>query len=186
MLYVWSVTETNGYESAWVRRTDAGMEADGHAVGQASGSYWLRYRLETDRRLCTTVLRATVSQDGGPDRTTTLKRDDQGWAVDGDPRPDLAGALDIDLYCSPLTNTMPLVREGLHRHRGQAQLTMAFVTVPELKVTAVAQKYEHLGATEAGARVRYSAGTFSSDLEVDGEGFVLRYPRMAVRLPSGG
>ena len=40
--------------------------------------------------------------------------DPPGGAWDGE-RPDLSEALDIDVGFSPLTNSMPILRQGLHR-----------------------------------------------------------------------
>jgi hypothetical protein len=44
------------------------------------------------------------------------------------------------------------------------------------------QRYEHLALAPTGATVRYSSGTFHSDLKVDRDGFVIAYPTMAERL----
>jgi hypothetical protein len=46
-------------------------------------------------------------------------------------RPDLAGAVDIDISVSPFTNTLPIRRLRLARGLA-ADLTMAYVRVPEL------------------------------------------------------
>jgi hypothetical protein len=83
-----------------------------------------------------------------------------------------------------VTNTMPILRHGLHRRPGSEQFTMAFVQLPSLQVMAVPQQYRHLQRVEGGARVRYSSGTFTSDILVDSDGLVVDYPTMARRLPA--
>jgi uncharacterized protein len=182
-MYVWQVVETAGFETTWVERDGDGLRlrALGRTTGQLPEPFWMSYTLETDSNAATTRLdvRARLA---GSERRLELCRGADGWTVDGEPRPDLDGALDCDLAGSPLTNTMPIIRHGLHRGPGEHAFTMAFVEVPALRVTAVAQNYRHLAVVEAGARVRYSAGAFAAELLVDSDGMVLDYPTMAHRI----
>jgi uncharacterized protein len=185
-LLVWQVTESAGFESAWVRRAGRALAANGRSAGQLPEPYWVSYELETDRDIVTSRLRVTV-ESAGATRQLDLRRAD-GWSENGAARPDLDAALDCDLGFCPLTNTMPVLRSDLHRRPGTAELTVAFVKVPSLEVVAAHQTYTHLGLVGGTARVRYSSGTFSSDLVVDDEGFVVDYPGMAhrVSVPSPG
>ena len=65
-------------------------------------------------------------------------------------RPDLAGCVDIDINCTPLTNTLPIRR--LDWAPGQAHdFVMAYVSVPELTVRPVQQRYTCLAARVVGA-----------------------------------
>jgi hypothetical protein len=178
-LLAWHVTETAGFESAWVERTGLALRADGASVGQLPEPYSLSYVLETDAQAATTRLRVRLRTTSA-ERELELRRDQKGWTVNGEPRTDLASALDCDLACSPLTNTMPIIRHGLHREAGDEWFTMAFVQLPSLAVVAVPQRYQH----RAIGTVRYSSGDFSSDLLVDEDGFVIAYPTMARRLPA--
>jgi hypothetical protein len=113
-----------------------------------------------------------------------LRRDDAGnWTVDGSPRPDLGGALDVDLARCPLTNTMPILRHGLQRGPSDHQLLMAFVELPSLRVVPVLQRYTHVRTlTNGHAIVRYASGSFESDLTIDADGFVVDYPQLGRRL----
>jgi hypothetical protein len=180
-LLVWQVTETAGFESAWMRVAGLRLRAVGRAVGQLPVPYWLSYTLETDNRAVTTRLEVTVTVPDS-ERRLELRRDQLGWIVDGQRRPDLADALDCDLASSPVTNTMPVIRHELQRSPGGEQFVMAFVAVPSLRVGAVRQAYTHLGLVDGGARVRYSSGEYSSDLLVDEDGLVIDYPTMARRI----
>lgn len=159
------------------------LHAEGRAVGQLPEPYWLDYTLDTDERAVT--VRLAVSAVTATDSYhLDLRRDGDSWFVDDEPRPDLAAARDCDLACSPLTNTMPVTRTGLHKHPGTEKFLMAFVEVPTLRVTPMAQHYTHLRTTAEGAEVRYASGTFTSDLLVDGDGLVVVYPTMARRVPA--
>jgi hypothetical protein len=95
------------------------------------------------------------------------------------PRPGHPGAAGI-VYVG--TNTMPILRHGLHHQQGRHEFTMAFVEVPNLRVVAVSQTYMHLGPYGAGAKVRYSSGSYSSELTVDDNGLIVDYPTMAHRI----
>jgi hypothetical protein len=180
-LLVWHVTETAGFEAAWVALDGLTLRASGQAAGQLPEAYWLSYRLQTDSEARTTILDLTATTAGGV-RTVELRRGSGGWTVDGESRPDLNHAFDCDIACSPLTNTMPIIRHGLQRGPGAEQFVMAFVEVPALRVVVSLQSYTHLGLDDRGARVRYSSGSFASDLVVDSQGLVLEYPTMASRL----
>ncbi|MPY95170.1 MAG: hypothetical protein GEV08_19580 [Acidimicrobiia bacterium] len=110
--------------------------------------------------------------------------------------PELAGALDCDLGLCLLTNTMPVRREGLvaaarDRQARRAELTMAWVAVPELVVSPAAQAYESVprpggpprGSTAApGAVVRFSSGDFTASIELDADGLVVDYPGIGRRV----
>ncbi|MER7465408.1 putative glycolipid-binding domain-containing protein [Streptomyces sp. NPDC097981] len=52
------------------------------------------------------------------------------------------------------------------------------MAVPELTATPSVQTYTPLGSH----RVRYSSGSFRSDVEFDGAGLVLDHPGLATRL----
>ena len=180
---VWQVVETAGFEAAWLTLDGMVLHATGQVAGQLPEPYWLAYTLETDERAATTrliVTATTATAQHGLD----LRRDGAGWSVNGQSRPDLAEALDCDLACSPVTNTMPILRHGLHQGPGERQFVMAFVEVPTLRVVTSQQAYTHLGLVEGGARVRFTSGTFVRDLTVDRDGLVIDYPTMAHRIPA--
>ncbi|OPC81158.1 hypothetical protein B4N89_09525 [Embleya scabrispora] len=177
----WQVTESGGQETSWVELGASRLSARGEALGTSPRSYRLTYQLETAEEYVTTRLRV-VAQGAGETRRLDLRRTAEGWTVDGVPRPDLADALDCDLGLSPLTNTMPIRRHGLHEEPGRHRFLMAFVAVPELVVRPSVQTYTHLETTADGARVRYESGDFASDLSVDREGLVVDYPQLGTRI----
>ncbi len=180
---VWQVIETAGFEAAWLSLDGLTLHATGRAVGQLPEPYWLTYTLQTDDRAATTRLGVTATTtDANYD--LDLRREGETWYVDGEPRADLAGALDCDLACSPVTNTMPIFRHGLQHGPGAQRFLMAFVQVPTLRVVTSQQSYTHLSLAEDTARVRYASGSFVSDLTVDRDGLVIEYPTMASRIPA--
>jgi hypothetical protein len=80
----------------------------------------------------------------------------------------------FDLGYSPLFNTLPVLA-GLDAAR---DFVMTWVSVPDLAVRPSPQRYEPLGS----GLVRFREGDFVADLEVDDDGFVVRYPGLAERI----
>ncbi|MEW2414763.1 putative glycolipid-binding domain-containing protein [Streptomyces sp. NPDC046866] len=181
----WHVSAGRGYDTAWGEFTGDRMRARGRAMALEGGPYWVAYGLETGPGHVTRVLRVTVDGPGYGTRAVELLRGEQGrWTVDGQERGDLDGALDCDLGLCPLTNTLPVRRHGLHlaREAGPAmRFLMAWVSVPDLAVTASVQTYTPLGA----GRVRYASGSFSSEVSFDGDGLVRDYPGLAEEVAAG-
>ena len=83
----------------------------------------------------------------------------------------------VDLGFSPLTNTLPILRDGLHCGGGPRDYVMALVDVPSLEVSRSEQRYERVGTNA----IRFRSGDFEAVLELDEDGFVVRYPGLAER-----
>jgi hypothetical protein len=176
-----------------------GLTARGVQIAVDPIPYACRYELFTDGDWTTARFEATA-EGAGWLRTIRIERAAKRWRVTtaeqgnldaavrvagqstqpfaGSEDPDrLVDALDLDLAGSPLTNTLPIRRLGLHtappgsRHT----ITAAWVLLPSLAVIPSEQEYTVL----EGGRIRYSSGKFSSDLEVDESGFVVNYPQLA-------
>src|SRR5262245_8476528 len=195
---VWTGVEEWLTEAAAVEVSDDGLRAIGTQIGADPAPFRVDYRLEAPRRFVTRELDLTTTTEGWR-RHLLLRHDGSGgWRgqvwddgqVPGGPwdgeLPDLSDALDIDIQNSPLTNTMPILREGF-REGGAGELTMAFVLTPSLRVEASRQGYQHLRRTGSGAVVRYLSleSDFRADLELDDQGLLVFYPRLARRVGAG-
>lgn len=101
----------------------------------------------------------------------------------GRPLPALDGCIDVDLRCSPLTNTLPIRRLGAQLQQ-RRELRVAYVDPLQLGqgARAAAQAYTLLGP----GRYRFEGldSGFSAEIETDDEGLVLRYPGLFERAPS--
>ncbi|MFC9683820.1 putative glycolipid-binding domain-containing protein [Streptomyces sp. NPDC056948] len=176
----WEVSGSQGFETAWAEQEDGVLRARGRAVGTVPEPYWISYELETAEGFVTRRLSVTAEAEAGT-RSLDLLHDGQGrWTGNGEPLSDVDGALDCDLGLCPLTNTMPVLRHGLHQAPGGREFLMAWVSVPDLAVRPSRQTYTHLGP----GRVRFASGDFRSDLEFDEEGYVVEYPSLATRLTA--
>jgi hypothetical protein len=127
------------------------------------------WRLDRDWRSRSLQLSLT---DSGPERTLSIARaGPASWRVNGDPRPDLEGCLEIDLSATPFCNGLALRRLDYAAN----ELTALYVLAPALSVQPSRQRYDRLGER----RWRYvdlgAAKGFEAVLEFDSEGFVRRY-----------
>ena len=192
----WEKKRRFGIEFADVRVSASRLSALGVAIGADPLPYRLDYTLETRRRFITSRLRLTARGDGWR-RRLDLRRSPTGdWSAiaeaegdaplpppGGDPAP-LAGALDCDLGLSPLTNSMPVLRHHLLHGGGPLEFRMAWVSVPDLGLHALPQRYTFLRREGDRSIVRYenADSSFTSDLTFDQDGLVIDYPQLGHRL----
>jgi hypothetical protein len=189
-------------EAAVVELEAGALRAAGTQLAIDPLPYRLEYRLDaSEESYVTRSLRISAAGERWQ-RRLHLERDPRGeWAVEigseGDPglppaggdAAEFGGALDCDLGFSPLTNTMPVLRYGLHRTPGRVDFVMVWISVPDLAVHALHQRYEHLGVDSGGAIVRYASvergrETFTAELELDHDGLVRHYPGLARRVTA--
>jgi uncharacterized protein len=151
------------------------LRAVGVQLGAEPEPYRADYELTTGADWVTERL---LVECGG--RELDLRRAPDGsWTANGEPQPRVTGALDCDLAFSPLTNFMPARR----LRDESADHVMAWVSLPDLAVTRSEQRYERIGD----GRVRFVGleDGFTAELELDEDGLVVRYPRLAERVVSG-
>jgi len=99
--------------------------------------------------------------------------------MNGDHRPELDGCLDIDLACTPFTNTLPIRRLPLHVG-DTADITVAHVDVETLDIQPDHQRYTRL-ETHRWRIERLDAG-FVHEFDVDEHGLVRDSPSRYRRL----
>jgi hypothetical protein len=150
---------------------DNGLSLVGTVLGAEEGRpVRVEYRVLADRAGLTTAAHVRDLR-GFETRTIVLERDaKERWTVDGIAKRALKGCTDIDLGCSPSTNTLPIRRLRLAigaSHTIQA----AWIRFPELVVVKAAQTYTRLDELT----YRYASGTFEAELTVDDEGLVTAY-----------
>jgi uncharacterized protein len=194
---IWRGVEEWLAEAASIELHDGGLAAHGIQLGAHPAPYRVEYRLDAADGFVTRELELTSAGERWR-RRLLLRHDGSGrWSAEvednGDPPggawdgelPGLSEALDIDIGFSPLTNSMPILRHRLHRE-GSRDFVMAWVSIPDLRVTAPKQRYEHVQADDAGATVRFLEvdGDFTAELKLDRDGLLVFYPGLSRRVVS--
>jgi hypothetical protein len=172
------------------------LVAVGVAIGSHPMAYRLDYRLETHPGFVTSRLQCECRGEGWS-RAIDLRRADEGtWSISvrasgksGLPPPGgtanlLRDAMDCDLGLSPMTNTLPVLREHMLVRRGSFDLVAAWVSVPNLQVAPDHQRYTVGQVDDNQFMIRYDAadGSFGADIRFDHDALVLDYPGIARRL----
>ena len=192
----WVKDDPFGVEFAEITLAPQHIAAQGVAIGARPIPYRLDYMLETSHGYLTSRLWATSSGEGWR-RTLGLRRDtsvvwtigaEEEGVIDlpsagGNPAT-FTGALDCELGRSPVTNLMPILRHKLLAGGDPVELTMAWVSVPDLSVRADGQRYASDRTASDRRVIRYEAsdGTFAADITVDSDRIVIDYPGIARRL----
>jgi uncharacterized protein len=177
----WRRTDMVGLERMELRIATDAIVAESTVLCMEDGGFRLdhRWRLTPDWRAL-----ALEVHRWGPDGTArlSLERTDAGWRVDGARRPDLDGADEPDLSVTPFCNTFPIRRTP--QGAGQSlTLDTCFVDGASMTVARSRQRYERLGPDLLRfVDLGLSAG-FEADLQVDGQGLVIRYQHLFQRLP---
>ena len=150
---------------------ETGLSLVGTVIGAEGGlPVRVEYRVLADRAGLTTAAHVRDLR-GFETRTIALERDPKDrWTVDGVAVRSLKGCTDVDLGCSPSTNTLPIRRLRLGLGATQT-IQAAWIRFPELEVVKAAQAYSRLDEFT----YRYASGTFQAELSVDDDGLVAAY-----------
>lgn len=189
-LLSWRFLDGAGLEGTRVLLgSGAGFRALGRMVrtGEAPVPFTASYRLilrEDGSAARISVTSATAARE----RHLTINRTDDGfWLLDtgaGGTRAAFDGAVDVDLAYSPIFNAPPVRRLRLHRDAGEHALAVVFVTLPELEVRLVEQRYRTVRTLdESGtAVVEFRWGDLVREVVVDGDGIAVSYAQLAERV----
>jgi hypothetical protein len=150
---------------------DSGLSLVGTVLGAENGQpVRIEYRVFTDAAGATTAVHVRDLR-GFETRTLVLDRNSKGsWSVDGKPARALRGCSDVDLGCSPSTNTLPIRRLRLGIGSSHT-IKAAWVRFPELEVVKADQTYTRVDEFT----YRYASGTFEGEISVDDDGLVTVY-----------
>ncbi|MBJ3786886.1 putative glycolipid-binding domain-containing protein [Devosia sediminis] len=100
-----------------------------------------------------------------------------GWSDDrAEPIPSLRGCVDVDIWPTPLTNSLPLWRTELEANK-PTRYAMAWIDATTLEVKRSEQVYTRIDDTH----VRFQSADFERILEVDADDLVVTYPGLFAR-----
>jgi len=176
---LWQRMDAPGLEHLRLASVPGGFLADGQLLTVLDDTpVRASYQIQCDTAW--RVRRMEVTLAGDPTGTLTLQSDGEGHWVGsaGEPLPALGGCIDVDIFPTPFTNTLPIRRLTL-ASGDAAEITVAFVELPALSVQPAKQRYTCLETGRDSARYRYEGldSGFTTELTVDAEGLVRDYPR---------
>ena len=172
-----------GFEVVFLSDRNGGHRLAGHTTASESAALWsVGYRVTVDPSWRTVAVRASSRTDAGV-REVRLTRDTADrWTVDGEPRPELDGCVDVDFESSAVTNTLPIHRLDFTVGRG-VDVPAAFVRAGDLRVERLEQRYTLIEASPERLLFHYESSTFGFEctLTYDRAGLVIEYPGIATR-----
>jgi len=181
----WTAIRWPGIEHVIVSAEATAWRAQGRVIMAEDRLTSVDYDVRCDAAFRVTGLTISVTESSGRAELVLAADGDGHWQAGGTARPDLDGCIDLDIDCTPLTNTLPIRR--LDWSAGQAHdLDVVYVSVPDLSVSRARQRYT-LRTPGAGKELdqrvfRYESGSFRADLPVDGDGLVVDYPGLWARI----
>ena len=180
----WTALAWPGLEHVIVSHDADGFRARGQLVLAEEGLCSVSYQLTCDSGWRFRALTISVISANADKSLSLVAETDGPWRADGQRRPDLEDCVDVDINCTPLTNTLPIRRLDWSAS-GSGRLDVAYVSVPELEVHSVWQRYTQLDAGADGRPAfRYESDSFQADLSVDDSGFVVDYPGLWRRVTA--
>lgn len=173
----------DGFEIAFFQALSTGHRVSGHTTAHESSALWsVGYDVSVDRSWTTVAVQASSLTNTGRSEVT-LARDDAGrWTVNGEPRPELDGCVDVDFESSAVTNTLPVHRLDFFEGVG-VDVPAAFVRAEDLRVERLEQRYTLIDAGPEQILFHYESSTFefACGLRYDRSGLILEYPGIAIR-----
>jgi uncharacterized protein len=178
---LWRRLDRPGHESARLSAVDAGWELAGTAVfGHEGKPCCLGYRIVCDPEWRT----RSVEVEGwlGAEAVRVEARVDPAgrWRVGDREEAGIAGCVDADLNFSPSTNLLPIRRLNLDVGE-EKDVRAAWLRFPSFRFEPLEQSYRRLSPGRY--RYRSAGGRFETELDVDENGFVTRYPDFWEREP---
>ena len=181
---IWVPEELPGHEHLRLLIDEHGATAGGLVFGVDEGRpFHLHYEVHCDPAWVTRELRIGVL-DPEPCALRVLCDGAGRWKKDtGESIEPWEGCVDLDISVTPFTNTLPIRRLGLAPGESR-EIDVAYVRAPALRLLRARQRYTCLARSESGSRYLYESlqSDFKSEIDVDPDGLVVTYPRLARRL----
>src|SRR5271155_4009177 len=136
----WTAIRWPGIEHVIVSAEATAWRAQGRVIMAEDRLTSVDYDVRCDAAFRVTGLTISVTESSGRAELVLAADGDGHWQAGGTARPDLDGCIDLDIDCTPLTNTLPIRR--LDWSAGQAHdLDVVYVSVPDLSVSRARQRY---------------------------------------------
>lgn len=170
---IWKGWDGDSTEHLTLKECAGITYAESVIISEAGGHpYAARYAIECDAGWRVRSVRVSLF---GEQYGISLLSDGRGVWTDGSGTlPNLNGAIDVDIFPTPFTNTIPIRRLNLGAGQS-ADIIVAYITLPEMSITADPQRYTCIEPFKL-YRFESPGSDFKCDIEVDEEGLVVSYP----------
>ncbi|MBV9287346.1 MAG: putative glycolipid-binding domain-containing protein [Hyphomicrobiales bacterium] len=178
MNVLWRRLDRPGHDAAFLRQQRDGWRLTGAAVFlHGSGPACVAYDVETDASWIARNGRITGFIGDRP-IDNEIRRESDGWSLNGAAVTGLAHLEDLDLSFTPATNLLQL-RRASPKVGETISLPAAWFDLDNVTLAELPQVYERIGETT----YKYIAATipYEATLEVSADGFIADYPGLWTR-----
>ena len=180
---MWSRLDAPGLEYLSLTVNHQEVLADGIVLAvENESALQLRYRINCDLHWRLRRLEISLVEDGR--RLGLAANGERGWVDEtGATISTLYGCVDLDITATPFTNTLPIRRLDLKRGES-ADINVAYVTIPDLRVVSDEQRYTCLERSATGSSYKFEqlSSGFIATIQVDADGLVFDYPELFKRV----
>lgn len=183
---VWSRLDEPGMEHVHLIEDEHGVTANGLILTvEENVAYRIRYTVHCDTSWQVHEVHVELLDNHAP--KIHLRANGKGYWTTGtnEPATVLAGCIDVDISATPFTNTVAIQRMQLAINE-VAEITVAYIKVPEMLVTSVKQRYTRLESSEDAEHYQYTGypSGYQAELAVDRDKLVIEYPELFMRVWS--
>ena len=183
---IWSRLDTQGMEHLHLTENQHGIAASGLIlVVEENVPYRIKYTVHCDISWHVREVHVALLDTNIP--AVHLRADSKGhWTTDTHEKlPLLDGCIDVDISATPFTNTVAIQRLQLGLDE-VAEITVAYINVPTMQLSAVEQRYTCLASDEDGGSYQYAGypSGYQAELTVDRDKLVIAYPELFMRVWS--
>lgn len=173
-MILWRRLDLPGHESAEIAQHRNRWNLAGTAIfAYRRQPCRLDYEIECDMAWGTRDVTVRGQIGERPVSLVLSRSSSDSWLANDVPQPAVQDCIDIDLGFSPCTNLLPIRRLKL-AIGARAEVRAAWVRFPELALEVLEQTYTRL--TEYTYLYESAGGTFTRELTVNADGFVVDYP----------
>ena len=151
---LWTGTEYHSLENCLVKSVANGFEIDSIIIG---------FYQDTIFRVAYKIFESDANGN---------------WKFNGNADKKFSGCIDVDLSLTPFTNTLPVNRLNMDIQNEQV-IEVLYCDVLQNEFRKVNQRYIRL--SDAIYRFQNVPNDFESEIEVDGNGFIVNYPQLFKR-----